>query len=174
VTIPVLASHSFQEIVSMLTHARPAARHPAQPSLVLQPPEPWSVLIDHLGEIENEASIIVLGGYGPDLMCALLRAGAPHVTHLRSPEHVESGSVGLLIIPQLPSLEWLHSAVGPILRALTANGRLVLCIDPLPSMQSRVRAMLGRQGFAAFRARRAHGRLILSAELPKFEMRRCA
>jgi hypothetical protein len=158
----------------MLTYARPAVPHRAPPSLALRPPEPWAALLDSLGEIEDEASIIVLGKDGPDLMCALLRAGAPNVTHLCSAERIESDSTGLLIIPQLPSLDWLQTALTPLRRALTANGRLVLCIDPLPSMQTRVRAMLGLHGFTAIRARRASGRLIISAELPAFGLRRCA
>jgi hypothetical protein len=158
----------------MLTYARPAAPHRLPPSLALQPPEPWAALLENLGEIEDEASIIVLGKDGPDLMCALMRAGAPNVTHLRSPERIESGSASLLIIPHLPSLDWLQTALAPIRRALTENGRLVLCIDPLPSMQTRVRAMLGLHGFTAIHARRASGRLIISAELPAFGLRRCA
>ncbi len=158
----------------MLTYARPVAPRRALPSIALQPPEPWAALLDSLGEIEDETRIIVLGKDGPDLMCALLRAGAPNVTHLRSPERIESDSASLLIIPQLPSLDWLQSTLSPIRRALTANGRLVLRIDPLPSMQTRVGAMLGLHGFTAFRARRVSGRLIISAELPAFGLRRCA
>ena len=158
----------------MLTYARPVAPRRAPPSITLQPPEPWAALLDCLGEIEDETSIIVLGKDGPDLMCALMRAGAPDVTHLRSAERIESDSASLLIIPHLPSLDWLQSALSPMRRALTANGRLVLCIDPLPSLQTRVRSMLGLHGFTAIRARRMSGRIILSAELPPFGLRRCA
>ena len=62
----------------MLTHTRAAvAPRRALPSLPLQPPDPWAALLDSLGAIEDEENVIVLGRDGPDLMCALLRAGAP-------------------------------------------------------------------------------------------------
>jgi hypothetical protein len=62
----------------MLTHVRAvAAPRRAPPSPPLQPPEPAAALLDSLGAIEDEEHILVLGRDGPDLMCALLRAGAP-------------------------------------------------------------------------------------------------
>ena len=159
----------------MLTHARAAvAPRSAPPSLQLQPPEPWAALLDQLGSIEDETSIIVLGRDGPDLMCALLRAGAPQVTHLRSHERLEADSASLVIVPHVPSLDWLESALSSIRRALFANGRLALCVAPLPTMQSRVRRLLSLHGFTAIRARRESGRLVLSAEVPAFELRRHA
>jgi hypothetical protein len=109
----------------MLTHTRAAvAPRCALPSLPLQPPEPWAALLDSLGAIEDEENIIVLGGDGPDLMCALLRAGAPQVTHLRMHERLEAGSASLVIVPHVPSLDWLEVALSPVRRALIANGRL--------------------------------------------------
>ena len=159
----------------MLTHARAAvAPRRAPPSLTLQPPEPWGALLDGLGAIEDEASIVVLGRDGPDLMCALLRAGAPQVTHLCSYERLESDSASLVIVPRVPSLDWLETALSPIRRALVANGRLTFCVDPLATTQTRVRRMLTLQGFTAIRAGRAAGRLVLSAEVPAFSLRRCA
>ena len=117
---------------------------------------------------------IVLGRDGPDLMCALLRAGAPQVTHLRSHERLEADSASLVIVPHVPSLDWLEVALPPIRRALFANGRLAVCVDPLPATQDRVRRMLTLHGFAAIRASRAAGRQVLSAEVPAFGLRRCA
>src|SRR5215472_13316246 len=96
----------------MLTHARAAvAPCRALPSLPQQPREPWAALLDCLGSIESEASIIVIGKDGPDLMCALLRAGASQVTHLCSHERLESDSASLVIVPRLPSLDWLGGAL---------------------------------------------------------------
>jgi hypothetical protein len=101
----------------MLTHARVAAApRLAPPSLLLQPPEPWGALLDSLGAIEDEGQIIVLGRDGPDLMCALLRAGAPQVTHLRSHERLEAESASLVIVPQVATLDWLEGALSPIRR----------------------------------------------------------
>jgi Dihydrodipicolinate synthetase family len=114
----------------MLTHARAAvAPRRAPPSLPLQPPEPRAVLLEALGEIEDEEHILVLGRDGPELMCALLRAGAPQVTHLRSHERLEAGIASLVIVPHVPSVDWLEAALPPIRRTLLANGRLAVCVD---------------------------------------------
>jgi len=55
-----------------------------------------------------------------------------------------------------------------------ANGRLAVCIDSLPTTQNRVRRMMTLHGFTAIRASRAAGRQVLSAEVPAFDLRRCA
>jgi len=159
----------------MLTHARAAVapRH-APPSFPLQPPEPRTALLDALGEIDDEKHILVLGGDGPDLMCALLRAGAPRVTHLRSHERLEAGGASLVIVPHVASLDWLERALSPIRRALLANGRLVVCVDPLPTTQTRVHRMLRLHGFTAIRASRAASSQVLRAELPEVGVRRSA
>jgi hypothetical protein len=157
----------------MLTHARAAvAPRRAPPSLPLQPPEPGAALLEALGAIEDEGHILVLGKGGPDLMCALLRAGAPQVTHLRSHERLEANSASLVIVPHIPSLDWLEGALSPIRRALCANGRLTVCIDPLPTMQNRVLRMLKLHGFTAIRASRVAGRQAVCAEVPVFGLRR--
>lgn len=159
----------------MLTYARTAvAPHRAPPSLSLQPPEPWAALLDSLGSIEDEASIIVLGRDGPDLMCALLRAGAPNVTHLCSPERLDADSASLVIIPNLPSVDWLRAALPTLRRALSTNGRIALWIDPLPSMQTHIRHSLTLHGFTAILTSSVPGRLVVRAELPAFGLRRCA
>jgi hypothetical protein len=168
------AHYFFQEPSIMLTHVRAAAPRRAPPSPPLQPPEPGAALLDNLGAIEDEEHIVVLGRDGPDLMCALLRAGAPQVTHLRSPERLEADSASLVIVPHVPSLDWLESALSSIRRALFANGRLALSVDPLPTMQSRVRRLLSLHGFTAIRSRCAAGRLMLNAEVPAFDIRRHA
>jgi hypothetical protein len=160
----------------MLTHARAAVapRRRAPPSPPLEPPEPRAALLEALGAIEDESHILVFGRDGPELMCALLRAGAPQVTHLRSHERLEADSASLVVVPHVPSLDWLEGALSPIRRALFANGRLVVCVDPLPSMKNRLTRTLTLHGFTAIRASRAAGRLVLSAEVPAFGMRRCA
>ena len=159
----------------MLTHARAAvAPRRAPPSPPLEPPEPGAALLEALEEIEDENHILVLGRDGPDLMCALLRAGAPHVTHLRSHERLETDSASLVIVPHVPSLDWLEGTLSPIRRALFTKGRLAVCVDTLPNTQNRVARMLTLHGFTAIRASRAAGRLVLSAEVPAFGLRRCA
>lgn len=157
----------------MLTHARAAvAPHRAPASLTLQPPEPWAALLDNLGAIEDEASIVVLGRDGPDLMCALLRAGAPQVTHLCSHERLEPDSASMVIVPRVASIDWLEITLSPVRRALVANGRLAVCVDP--TTQARVRRVLTLHGFTSIRAGRGAGRLVLSADVPAFSLRQCA
>jgi len=77
-------------------------------------------------------------------------------------------------IPLVPSLDWLDSALPTIHRALVTNGRLAVCVDPLPATQQRVRRTLARLGFSAVHATRAAGRLLFIAEIPTLRLRRCA
>jgi hypothetical protein len=159
----------------MLTHARAAvAPRRAPPSLLLQPPGPGIALLDSLGPVDDEEHILVIGREGPDLMCALLRAGAPRVTHLRSLERPEADTASLVIVPHVPSLDWLASALPRVRRMLIANGRLVACIDILPSALNGVRRILTLHGLTAIRIRLAAGRQVLSAEVPAFGFRRTA
>jgi hypothetical protein len=151
----------------MLMHARAAVTPRRAPSsLPLLPPEPHATLLEALGEIEDEEHILVLGRDGPDLMCALLRAGAPQVTHLCWHDRLEAGSASLVIVPHAPSLDWLEGALSPIRRALLANGRFAVSVDPLPTTAKRVHRMLRLHGFSAISARRAEGRQVLCAEVP--------
>jgi hypothetical protein len=159
----------------MLTHVRAAAAPDrAPPSLPLKPPEPGSSLLDSLGAVKDEDHILVLGGNGPDLMCALLRAGAAQVTHLRSFERPEADSASLVIVPKVPSVDWLASALPRIRRALMVNGRVAICVDIVPTLENALRRMLTLHGFVAIHAVRTAGRLVLRAEVPAFGMRRCA
>ena len=159
----------------MLTHARAAvAPRRAPPSFPPEPTEPWAALLDALGSIEDEGNIIVLGKDGLDVMCALLRAGAPQVAHLRSHERLEAHGASMAIIPQTPSLDWLEDTLTAIRHALAANGRLIVCADRLSSTQTRIRSMLTRRGFSGIRVNRAAVRLVISAEVPAFGLRHCA
>src|SRR5215472_14027895 len=127
----------------MLTHARVAvAPRRAPPSLSLQPPEPWVALLEDLGTVADEPNIIVLGRDGPDLMCALLRAGAPKVTHLCSHERLEAVSASLIMMPRIRSLDWLEAALPLIRHALIANGRVAIAADPVPSARNGIRCLL--------------------------------
>jgi hypothetical protein len=159
----------------MATHISGAvAPRRAPPIPPPQPPEPGAGLLESLGAIEDEDHILVIGKDGPDLMCALIRAGATEVTHLRSHERPEADSASLAIVPHAPSLDWLASALPSIRRALHTNGRLVVSIATQSTIQHNIRRLLTLHGFAAIRARTAADRLVFSAELPAFGLRRCA
>jgi hypothetical protein len=159
----------------MLTHVRAAvALRRAPPNLPLQPTEQSAALLNSLGAVEDEQHIVVLGSDGPDLMCALLRAGASQVTHLSSFERPEAESASLVIVPRVPSLDWLASVLPRIRRALVANGRVAVRIDSLPTALNTVRRMLMLHGFTAIRASQAPGCQVLRAEVPAFGLRRCA
>lgn len=124
--------------------------------------------------LDRGRNIIVLGKDGLELMCALLRARAPQVTHLRSHERLEADSASMVIIPQIPSLDWLEGALAAIRHALAANGRLIVCADRLSSTQTRIRRMLTLRGFSEIPVNRAADRLVISAEVPAFDLRRSA
>jgi hypothetical protein len=159
----------------MQPHIRAAvAPRRAPPVPLPQPPEPGAGLLENLGAIEDEDHILVIGKDGPGLMCALLHAGASQVTHLRSHERPEAESATLAVVPDVPSLDWLASALPSIRRALIPNGRLVVSIAAQSIAQNVVRRMLAQHGFTAIRARNAADRLVLRAELPAFGLRRCA
>jgi hypothetical protein len=159
----------------MVTHIRSAvAPRRVPPPPPPQPPEPSAGLLESLCSIEDEDHILVLGKDGLDLMCALLRAGAAQVTHLCSHERPEADSASLAIVPHVPSLDWLASALPSIRRALIANGRLVVAVAPQSITQNVVRRMLAVHGFTAIRMRNTVNRLVFRAELPAFGLRRCA
>ncbi|HUN42373.1 MAG TPA: hypothetical protein VMU81_18940 [Acetobacteraceae bacterium] len=139
-----------------------------------EPPEPKAALLENLAGIEDEDNILVIGQDGPDLMCALMRAGAAQVTHLRSLGRPEADSASLAIVPQVPSIDWLSKALPSIRRALHANGRLVLSFAAQPITKNLLRRVLAVHGFTAVRTRRARTGQILTAELPAFGMRRYA
>src|SRR5258706_11886248 len=100
----------------MLSLAHSAAPRRASPTIP-DPPQPDVDPLDWIGAIDDEEHILVVGGPGPGLMCALLRAGAAHVTHLRSHERPEAGSASLVIVPRVASLDWLATALPSIRRA---------------------------------------------------------
>jgi hypothetical protein len=136
------------------------------PDLGLQPAEPGSNPIAWLGPVEDEDHILVLGGQGPELMCALLRAGATNVTHLRAHERPEADSASLVIVPRVPSLDWLATALPAIRRALTARGRMVLRAGGQTATQTQIRRMLKLLGLTAIHAIATDDGQMLSAELP--------
>lgn len=139
-----------------------------------EPPEPKAALLENLEDIEDEDNILVIGQDGPDLMCALMRAGAAQVTHLRSLERPEADSASLAIVPHVPSIDWLSNALPAIRRALHANGRLVVSLAAQPITQNLLRRVLATHGFTAVRSRRARTGQVLTAELPAFGLRRYA
>jgi hypothetical protein len=120
---------------------------------------------DAYGPVEDEDHILVLGGQGPELMCALLRAGATNVTHLCSHERPETASASLLIVPRVPSLDWLAAVLPSIRRALTRQGRLAVQTGPLVTTQMQVRRMLTLHGFTEIRAIDTTDGQVISAAL---------
>lgn len=160
----------------MLTHLRsPARPHRDLPVAPVRPSEPEDNPLQSLDAIEHEDHILVLGGCGPDLMCVLLRAGATRVTHLCSHERPEADSASLVIVPSVPSLDWLAGVLPSIRRALHANGRLVVALSgQQATTQPAVRRMLALHGFSAPRGRGMSGRQVVTAELATFGLRRCA
>lgn len=147
------------------TQAAVTHRH-VQSATLLRPPERETSPIAWLGPVEEEDHILVLGGQGPELMCALLRAGATNVTHLRAHERPEADSASLVIVPWVPSLDWLATALPSIRRALTAGGHLALHAGAQPTTQTRFRRTLTLHGLSAIRVRATSDGQMISAGRP--------
>jgi len=137
----------------------------------LQPREPGARLVDRLGAVETEDHIVLLGGEGPELMCELLRAGAPRVTHLCAHERPDAASASLVVIPRVPSLDWLASALPAVRRLLADNARVVIYAGPSAGAQTQVWRILTLHGFVPTRASQRTDPRVLSAELPMFGLR---
>jgi hypothetical protein len=118
------------------------------------------------GPIDDEDHILVLGGQGPELMCALLHAGATNVTHLRAHERPEPVNASLVIVPRVPSLDWLATALPPVRRALTPHGRLMVQAGSQPTTQAEIRRMLSLHGLTGIHARTTPDGQVLSSDLP--------
>jgi len=137
------------------------------PGASLHLPETGAVPLDAFGPIEDEDHILVLGGQGPELMCALLRAGATNVTHLRAFERPEADSASLVIVPVVKSLDWLATALPSIHRALTAHGRIVLLAGTQPKTVIQIRRMLTLNGLSAVHTQTTSDGQVVSAERPR-------
>jgi hypothetical protein len=152
------------------THAATMPRR-VPPNPPPNPPPPGAESgtnpIGWFGPIEDEDHILVLGGQGPELMCALLHAGATNVTHLRGHERPEPDSASLVIVPRTPSLDWLATALPSIRRALVANGRLVIRGGTLFNFEVEARHTLALHGFTSIHATHiAEGQVLVAENRP--------
>ena len=139
----------------MLSHAHAATQYPdVPPCTISRPADPGVEPIDWIGPFRDEDRVLVLGGYGSELMCALVRAGAGNVTHLRLRERPEPHSASLVIVPHVPSLDWLATALPSIRRSLVADGRLVVRGGTQFNFLIEARRMLTLNGFTAIRSDR--------------------
>lgn len=136
-----------------------------RPNSKLQLPGPEVDPLAWIGAIEDEKHILVIGGYGPGMTCALLRAGAAPVTHLFSHERPETGSASLVIVPRVPSLDWLATALPSIRRALVANGHLVVRGGTQFNFLVEARRILTLHGFTSIRATHTAEGQVLVAEI---------
>jgi len=137
------------------------------PQGALHQPMGVGVPPDAFGPVEDEDHILVLGGQGPELMCALLRAGAANVTYLRAYERPEADSASLAIVPRVNSLDWLATALPSIRRALTAQGRIVLLAGTQPVTVTQIRRMLTLHGLSAIKVQTTGDGQVISAERPR-------
>ncbi len=111
-----MATHSL----SRLRDAGGRETLPALPPL----DEAATRLVTWLGDVSTE-HVLVFGGKGLDLICALLHAGAAEATLRCSYERLEPECASLVIVPAMSSADWLASALAHIRRALIPNGRLI-------------------------------------------------
>jgi hypothetical protein len=133
----------------------------------LHSPETGADRIEAFGPVEDEDHILVLGGQGSELMCALIRAGATNVTHLRAFERPEADSASLVIVPWVASLDWLATALPSIRRALSAQGRIVLLAGSQAKTVAQIRRMLTLHGLSAIHTQSTEDGQVVSAERPR-------
>lgn len=143
--------------------------------LTVPPTEPATALRAVVGEVRDEAALVI-GPQGIDVMCDLLRRGARSVVLLRTEKRPEAHSASLVVVPAAPSIEWLACVLGHARRALLPTGRLVLRLTALPGRQlaAQVMRMLRIHGYTLITARQAGDQLLLKAELPGFGQQICA
>jgi hypothetical protein len=141
-----------------------AAPRPPPPASAPRRNDPDTVPLNTFGPIDEDDHILVLGGHGPEMMCALLRAGATNVTHLRAHERPEAGSASLVIVPRVPSLDWLATALASIRRALTSDGRLVIHAGRLTTTATEIRRMLTLHGMVSIHAKSGPDGQVFTAE----------
>jgi hypothetical protein len=147
------------------THARRV------PRIVMPPPAVATGFpLDVTGPVEAEEHIIVLGGSGPELMCALLRAGAANVTHLQAHERPPAATASLVIVPWLPSLDWLAASLTAIRRALLPGCRLVLRAGRGRGSQTEIRRILALHGMTATLLKSGPDDIAIRAALSPFRV----
>jgi hypothetical protein len=152
----------------MLSHLRvPSANERVPPSSKSRLPNQKVDPLAWIGVVGDEKHILVIGGYGPGMTCALLRAGAAPVTHLFSHERPAADSASLAIVPRTPSLDWLATALPSIRRALVANGRLVIRGGTLFNFEVEARHTLALHGFTSIHATHiAEGQVLVAQNRP--------
>lgn len=148
----------------MLSHS-PTSPDRVRPDAKLQSPAPEVDPLAWIGVNNDQKAILVIGGYGPGMPCALLRAGAAPVTHVFSHERPETGSASLVIVPRVPSLDWLATALPSIRRALVANGQLVVRGGTQFNFLVEARRILKLHGFTSIRATHTAQGQVLAAEI---------
>ena len=80
----------------MHVHVADAPRRAPSSMTPRRPPETDGGLLTILGPVEHEWHIVVVGNMGLDLMCTLLRAGAPRVAHLCLHERLQAEDTSLV------------------------------------------------------------------------------
>ena len=154
-----------------LPHPHGAGGRQPLPSPTL-PDRDATKLVEWLGDVSTEH--VVVFGRGLDLICALLHAGAAEATLRCSHERLEPQMASLVIVPALSSTDWLAAALPHIRRTLVATGRLVLEIGPPAGQQQEnaIRRQLKLHGFCAVHVSRVDGHVVITAEVPAFDLRR--
>ncbi len=145
-----------------LAGADPSGRPPSMP------PNPAQPITAALGDVSDE-EILVIASNGLDVTCDLIRRGARSVTLMRSGSRPEAQSATLVVIPEVPSLEWLTCVLGHAHRALLPTGRLVLRLRCAGrQLAAQVTRMLRVHGYTAVVARQAGNELLVNAQVATF------
>jgi hypothetical protein len=144
-----------------------------QTTLYLPPTPPGAlllqadVLLAACGDVSDER-VLVVGADSLDAMCGLIRNGASQVTALRHADRPEAGSVDLVIVPHVDSIEDAETVLATARRALAPFGRIVLMLTAAHAdrLARRIARILPDHALSLVRARRVGAWTLITAERP--------
>ncbi len=120
--------------------------------------------------------ILVMLPGGLEIACALLRRGRTNVATARLTDRPRAGQMDVVMMPSIPSAEFLQRAIPYAHRVLAALGTVVIHLDGSlpPGLVQQARRQLASEGFGAVQVRSSFHDTLLRAEMPLFGQLQCA
>ncbi len=130
-----------------------------------QSEDPEKSLLDSLAGLAGERALIL--GLDIEIMCGLIQRGCQEVTEVEPGDRPEAGSVDLVIVPSVTTVDTALLAIAQARRALTAFGRVVLRTmrDPSQELSRAIPDILRLNGFFVLGVEKTANRTAFTAEL---------
>ncbi len=130
-----------------------------------QSEDPEKSLLDSLVGLAGERALIL--GLDIEIMCGLIQRGCREVTEVEQGDRPEAGSVELVILPSVSTIDTALLAIAQARRALTAFGRVVLRTvrEPSQDLSRAIPDILRLNGFFLLDVKTAGDRTAFTAEL---------